>query len=101
MVDVPCNGCTACCTYPVALHPSLGDDPRDYDYDVVEGGIVIKGRPDGKCIYVTDKGCSIWATRPAVCRGFDCRTYALSDWMRVDPHYDPQVVAEGLQRLES
>ena len=27
----------------------------------------------GKCVYLADDGCSIWETRPAMCRHFDCR----------------------------
>jgi hypothetical protein len=80
------------------LHPALGDDPRDYDYKVVEGGIILQSKPDGSCIYVGDKGCTIWDRRPAICRAFDCRVYARSDWMRIDPHYDGRVVQAGLDR---
>ena len=30
-------------------------------------------KPNGDCIYLTEKGCGIWETRPQMCREMDCR----------------------------
>ncbi len=47
-----CGGCTACCT-AVAVHS-------------------LRKPFFGKCQHETDKGCAVYATRPADCRGFGC-----------------------------
>jgi Fe-S-cluster containining protein len=99
VADVPCNGCTACCHGVVVLHPALGDDPSQYETERVEGiGFVLKRRPDGSCHYLLEGGCSIWPNTPGVCRAFDCRAYAKSNWARLDPLGDPAIIAAGKAR---
>ena len=73
--DVPCNGCTLCCHKTlVMLYPG---DPEirktlAINHEGTRAGFVIE-QMDGKCVYLTDDGCSIWEDRPAMCRHFDCR----------------------------
>ncbi len=99
MADVNCNGCTACCHGPIVLHPAMGDEPRNYRHHFVEGaGLVLDRNDDDSCIYLQAGGCSIWSKRPAICRAFDCRVYALSGWTAYDPLRDESVIAAGLRR---
>ncbi len=72
LVEVPCNGCTACCRYQVLLDPSRGDDISSYEINEGPKGPSLK-MVDGHCIYLKDGGCSIHDRAPATCRSFDCR----------------------------
>lgn len=84
MVDVPCNGCTACCRNDLLiLHPELGDDAAQYEtmpaVNPLTGGevLVLKHKPGGGCVYLEAGGCSIHGRAPAICREFDCRRFYL------------------------
>jgi Fe-S-cluster containining protein len=77
--DVPCGSCQACCYgKAIFLYPEAGDNPALYDtepaFNVYWGASMpmLKHRPDGGCIYLTDKGCSIHTRRPAACRAYSC-----------------------------
>jgi uncharacterized protein len=83
--DVPCNGCTACCRNDLLfLHPELGDDAGSYEtmpaVNPITGraGLALKHKPDGGCIYLGEKGCTIHERAPAICREFDCRRFYLN-----------------------
>jgi Fe-S-cluster containining protein len=66
----PCNGCTLCCKGSlIPLMPQ--DDPGIYDTVKVMGIESLK-ISDGACIYLGAGGCTIYETRPIVCRVFDC-----------------------------
>lgn len=100
MVDVPCNGCTACCYGPIALHPSLGDDPSKFHHEYKPGyGLFLARKEDDSCLYLGEGKCTIWPNTPAVCRAFDCRVYTKSKWSKIDPLRDERVIAAGLQRI--
>lgn len=85
---VPCGTCTLCCkSEAIILHPEDGDDPANYETIVVEHPLykdrpvfMIKPRDGGgtACRYLGPFGCSIYAKRPVLCRGFDCRKLAAS-----------------------
>ena len=61
LINVPCNGCTACCHGVIVLHPALRDDPSQYETEQLPGfGMVLKRKPDGSCHYLNGNGCSIW-----------------------------------------
>jgi hypothetical protein len=81
---VPCNGCKECCKGDkIALKRYLGDQPENYLCHQEEGvngltGLpemqwVLDHKPNGDCVYLNSKGCSIHGRAPAVCREFDCR----------------------------
>ena len=76
-VDVPCNGCTACCRKQiVALFPEYGDDPAILSRHVERDGVLILDEAEnGDCVYLQDGGCSVWEHRPVLCRTFDCRQH--------------------------
>lgn len=76
-----CGTCTACCHTPPFL-----DDGETSPHPVIEDFNLMQQvwqkrffrRPDGKCMFLDEiDRCSIYSSRPAVCRRFDCR-----DWYR-------------------
>lgn len=41
-----------------------------------DGGTFLATRANGDCVYLCAGGCSIYDTRPNICRSYDCRDYA-------------------------
>jgi uncharacterized protein len=83
--DVPCNGCTACCTSSQFIH--IGPDETDTLSRIPTGllfpaprmpqGHVLLGYDEqGHCPMLIDDTCSIYAHRPRTCRTYDCRVLA-------------------------
>jgi hypothetical protein len=78
---VPCKGCTACCrdNPGIFLHPDEGDDISAYQ--AVEDANPLTGetcyrlavKENGDCVYLGERGCAIYDSRPVICRSFDCR----------------------------
>ncbi len=80
-MQVPCNGCTACCHHrridvdparerPEDLaHLDLIPDPDAH----VAGGMMLRKRTDGACVHLGSDGCTVREHRPAACRLYDCR----------------------------
>jgi uncharacterized cysteine cluster protein YcgN (CxxCxxCC family) len=63
----PCNGCSLCCTAPSI---SAND---------AKGTVLSEQKPAcKKCRFSTDKGCSVYAERPNICKDYLC-AYALGD----------------------
>jgi len=74
--NVPCGSCRACCYHP-NVNLILGDKADKLDFEIREnGGLYLKRKPDGSCIHLTDKGCTVYEHRPTACRTFDCRLYS-------------------------
>ena len=77
MSDVPCNGCTQCCKWrgELVIRPMLyPDEIGKYKHRMLPDGTVrLAASSTGSCVYLSKDGCSIWETRPKVCRSFDCR----------------------------
>lgn len=113
--SVPCNGCTACCKRElIGLYPEQGDLAERYE--TVDAVNPLTGRPfkalaqkpDGDCVYLTERGCSIHDKRPAICRAFDCRRFVRDLGTRADRRraikarqIDPAIVEAGLTRMSS
>jgi hypothetical protein len=83
--DVPCNGCTACCTSSQFVH--IGPDETDTLAHVPaalrfpapglpKGHVVMGYDEDGHCPMLVDGACSIYEHRPRTCRTYDCRVFA-------------------------
>src|SRR5215472_2010048 len=77
---VPCGACTACCHYP-DIAVDEGRDRRRLGHLLTKrhpttGKLVMRSRPDGACIHLGERGCTVYAYRPAACRNFDCRVVA-------------------------
>jgi hypothetical protein len=83
--DVPCDGCTACCTSSYFVHigpdetQTLARIPAELLFaapDLPEGNVLLGYDEDGRCPMLRDDACSIYAYRPLTCRNYDCRVYA-------------------------
>lgn len=82
---VPCEGCTACChRQAIFLKPDMGDDPALYKTvpwdNPITGSkeLMLDHKPDGSCHYLGESGCTIYETRPRMCRNYDCRKVFLT-----------------------
>jgi Fe-S-cluster containining protein len=78
--EVPCGACTECCRtgQGLFLHPDQGDDVASYQVrQVADGAFVLATTQEGACVYLGDKGCTIYERRPLICRTFDCRKHYL------------------------
>jgi Fe-S-cluster containining protein len=82
--DVPCDGCTACCTSSQFIH--IGPDETDTLAHIPEEllfpaprlsrGHVLMGYDErGHCPMLIDGACSIYEHRPITCRTYDCRVF--------------------------
>jgi Fe-S-cluster containining protein len=83
--DVPCGGCTACCTSSqfVAIGPderdTLAHIPRELLFPAPrapEGTVLLGYDERGRCPMLGDTGCTIYDHRPRACRTYDCRVFA-------------------------
>lgn len=82
--DVPCRGCTACCTSSQFVH--IGPDEVDtlahipakllFPAPMLPRGHVVLGYDQrGHCPMLIDDRCSIYEHRPRTCRTYDCRVF--------------------------
>jgi Fe-S-cluster containining protein len=82
--DVPCDGCTACCTASQFVH--IGPDETNtlahipsellFPAPQLPRGHVVLGYDDrGHCPMLVDGACSIYEHRPRTCRTYDCRVF--------------------------
>jgi hypothetical protein len=80
--DVPCGGCTACCTSSQFVHigpdeaDTLAHIPADLLFPAprLPFGHVLMGYDErGHCPMLVDNHCSIYEHRPRTCRTYDCR----------------------------
>ena len=83
--DVPCDGCTACCTSSQFVHiepdetETLAHIPAELLFPAPRAprGHVLLGYDErGHCPMLIDGGCSIYEHRPRTCRTYDCRVFA-------------------------
>jgi Fe-S-cluster containining protein len=85
--DVPCGGCTACCTASQFIH--IGPDETEtlaripaglrFPAPLMPEGHVVLGHDErGHCPMLVEGRCSIYADRPRTCRTYDCRVFAAS-----------------------
>jgi len=72
---LPCNGCVACCQGDaIYMHPEDGDDESLYQTEKYNNRVILAHKKNRDCIYLNRQtGCTIYETRPSVCRGLDCR----------------------------
>jgi uncharacterized protein len=84
-MDVPCNGCTACCTSSQFIHvaphetDTLAHIPRELLFPapgLPRGNVVLGYDEHGRCPMLIDGQCSIYEHRPHTCRTYDCRIFA-------------------------
>jgi Fe-S-cluster containining protein len=105
--DVPCDGCTACCTSSQFIH--IGPDETDtlahipaaltFPAPGLPAGHVVVGYDErGHCPMLIDERCSIYEHRPRTCRTYDCRVFAASGTLVADDHQ--ALVARRAQRWQ-
>jgi Fe-S-cluster containining protein len=102
--DVPCDGCTACCTSSQFVH--IGPDEADTLAHIPaalqfpapglsEGHVVLGYDERGHCPMLVDGACSIYEHRPRTCRTYDCRVFPAAG-LEVDE--DKPAIAERARR---
>jgi len=103
--DVPCDGCTACCTSSQFIH--VGPDESDtiahipaellFPAPGLPPGHVVVGYDErGHCPMLIDEECSIYEHRPRTCRTYDCRIFPAAG-LRIDDA-DKAEIARRVQR---
>ena len=96
--DVPCNGCTACCTASQFIH--IGPDETDTLAHVPgallfaaprmpRGHVLLGYDQRGHCPMLVDDRCSIYEHRPRTCRTYDCRVFPAAG---LEPEGDDKVL---------
>ena len=102
--DVPCDGCTACCSSSQFVHigpdetDTLAHIPAELQFPAPgrPAGHVVLGYDDrGCCPMLNADGCSIYEHRPRTCRAYDCRVFAAAG-VAVDP--DNEALAARVRR---
>jgi Fe-S-cluster containining protein len=82
--DVPCDGCTACCTASQFIHiaadetDTLAHIPAELLFPAPlrpRGHVVLGYDERGHCPMLEDNACSIYDHRPRTCRTYDCRIF--------------------------
>ena len=103
--DVPCDGCTACCTSSQFVH--IGPDEVDTLAHIPaallfpaprapKGNVLIGYDENGRCPMLGDGGCSIYEHRPRTCRTYDCRIFPATG-VDLDDH-SKRAIAERAAR---
>ena len=82
--DVPCGGCTACCTSSQFVHiepdetETLAHIPHVLLFPAPgrpKGHRLMGYDDEGRCPMLIDGACSIYEHRPRTCRTYDCRIF--------------------------
>jgi Fe-S-cluster containining protein len=105
--DVPCGGCTACCTSSQFIH--VGPDESDtlahipaellFPAPGMPRGHVILGYDErGHCPMLIGDQCSIYEHRPRTCRTYDCRIFPAAG-LEIDDD-DKALIAERVRRWQ-
>ena len=103
--DVPCDGCTACCTSSQFVH--IGADEADTLAHIPaellfpaprmpRGNVLLGYDENGHCPMLVDGGCSIYEHRPRTCRTYDCRVFPATGVEIDDP--DQAAIARRARR---
>jgi Fe-S-cluster containining protein len=79
-VPVPCAGCVACCHTEVEVDDAEPKSNRAHQRTTIntDGKLVLRRTPEGACIHLSGRGCTIYRYRPLACRGYDCRLQGLA-----------------------
>jgi uncharacterized cysteine cluster protein YcgN (CxxCxxCC family) len=85
IIDVPCNGCRACCYYNAVNVDPNNEPPERLEHlqlrwNEEQQCWEIPKREDGACIYLGPNGCTVYEHRPTACRYYDCRLAAIYGW---------------------
>ena len=97
--DVPCDGCTACCTSSQFVHiepdevETLRRIPAELRFPaprLPKGHVLLGYDENGHCPMLVDGACSIYEHRPRTCRTYDCRVFTATD-LPVDDEATPAI----------
>ncbi|HEX2986872.1 MAG TPA: YkgJ family cysteine cluster protein [Chloroflexota bacterium] len=104
--DVPCDGCTACCTSSQFVHI----DPSDADTlshvspklrfpapFMPRGHFVLGYDERGHCPMMVDSHCTIYEHRPRTCRTYDCRVFRAAG---IEADEDKVLIARQARRWQ-
>ncbi len=102
--EVPCGGCTACCTASQFVH--IGPDETDtlahipaellFPAPRLPRGHVLLGYDErGHCPMLVDGACSIYEHRPVTCRTYDCRVFPATG---IEPDTDKVLITRQTRR---
>jgi len=105
--DVPCDGCTACCTSSMFIH--IEPDERDTLAHIPKhllfpaprrphGHVVLGHDERGHCPMLVDNRCSIYEHRPRTCRTYDCRVFAATGLDAADGDPRKSAIADRVER---
>lgn len=75
VADVPCGTCHACCERDRIVLTEQESARFAWNFEGPQR--VLDRKPDGSCIYLTARGCSVHDDAPDICRRFDCRVLFL------------------------
>lgn len=104
--EVPCDGCTACCTSAQFIH--IGPDETEtlarippallFPAPRLPAGHRLLGYDGrGHCPMLVEGRCSIYEHRPRTCRTYDCRVFAATG-VEVDEGDDDKALIGGRAR---
>jgi Fe-S-cluster containining protein len=102
--DVPCGGCTACCTSSQFIHigpdeaETLARIPAELLFPaprMPRGNVLLGYDENGHCPMLIDGKCSIYEHRPRTCRTYDCRIFPAAG---VAPDEDQLPIARQARR---
>jgi uncharacterized protein len=102
--EVPCHGCSACCTSSQFVH--IGPDEVDTLAHIPpellfpaprlpRGHVVLGYDGNGHCPMLVDGACSIYEHRPRACRTYDCRVFPATG---IEPDEDKPAIARRVKR---
>ena len=101
--EVPCGGCTACCTSSQFVHiepdetDTLAHIPAELLFPAPgkpRGHVLLGYDERGHCPMLRDGLCTIYEHRPRTCRTYDCRVFAAAG-LEVDAEDDRKVPIAG------
>jgi len=94
-----CRACSRCCAHKIIqvnpyeiarLARRMGLSTSDFRDRYVERGAILRRTDDDVCVFLSDKGCSVHADRPLVCRLYPLGRRESADgtevWLRATPH---------------
>jgi len=109
--DVPCGGCTGCCTSSqfVLVEPDETDARAHIPAELLfpaprlpAGHLLLGYDERGHCPMLVDGACSIYEHRPRTCRTYDCRVFPAAgvelDATDDGDDADKAVIAQRTQR---
>lgn len=92
---IPCTECSACCHYEVQLISGIDDVPEHMTY--FENNLwYMRKQKNGSCIALKDGLCSIYDSRPTVCRQF--KRQSLDCYAAVYRYRGPEFLELALKR---